>query len=369
MSSTPRDDLAAALHASVRRLSDAVSLYEGAVAEHLGMHATDLHFLDLVHEHGPTTPGHLAELGALTTGAVTGVLDRLEQAGYVRREPDPADRRRVVVRLVDERAAAIGLVHEPLRAASTHVEERYSDDDLATILDYADRLRPVLDERTARLRDETARSAAPVRRAATGDGPVSAPLAGLSTAVLRFPGGVGDVRVRGDHAITNLFEGDLQAASANAKVDRGVVSIHFRRSPFGRRANPSELLLNTSVAWQLELTGGCRRFDALLRDIEVTGITITGGISHAVVELPAPRGVVPVRLTGGVNDLTITRPVGTAARMKVRGGAVNVTFDNQRYGVVGGEHTWRSPEGADGDADRYEVEIVGGARTITVTTA
>ena len=97
-----RGELMEALQGAMRRLSDGVNLYESAVAERLGMHPTDLHFLGLVQLYGPTTAGHLAELGALTTGAVTGVLDRLEQAGYVRREPDPDDRRRVVVRMVED---------------------------------------------------------------------------------------------------------------------------------------------------------------------------------------------------------------------------------------------------------------------------
>ena len=94
---------------------------------------------------------------------------------------------------------------------------------------------------------------------------------------------------------------------------------------------------------------------------------MTGGVSHGSIELPVPAGVVPIRVTGGVNDLTVTRPAGTGAILKVRGGAVNVSFDGQRSGAVGGTASWLSREGADGD-DRYEIEIVGGARTLVVTT-
>ena len=99
----------------------------------------------------------------------------------------------------------------------------------------------------------------PIRIA--GDG-----LAGLSAAVLRFPRGVAQFRVRGCAAATNLFEGTLQPAGAIAQVDGGVVSVQFRKSPFGWRAKQGELLLNTSVAWQVELTGGCSRFEADLLD-------------------------------------------------------------------------------------------------------
>ena len=51
----------------------------------------------LLQLHGPATPGWLAEMTGLSTGAVTGLVDRLERAGYVTRAQDPQDRRRVIV--------------------------------------------------------------------------------------------------------------------------------------------------------------------------------------------------------------------------------------------------------------------------------
>lgn len=65
--------------------------------EEVGINATDLGALCLLLRHGPTPAGRLAELTGLTTGAVTGVVDRLENGGLVRREADPADRRKVIV--------------------------------------------------------------------------------------------------------------------------------------------------------------------------------------------------------------------------------------------------------------------------------
>jgi DNA-binding MarR family transcriptional regulator len=358
-----------ALQGAMRRLSDGVNLYESAVAERLGMHPTDLHFLGLVQLYGPTTAGHLAELGALTTGAVTGVLDRLEQAGYVRREPDPEDRRRVVVRMVEDSTSTVDRLYEPLRAASATVSERYSDDELATILDYADRLRPLVQEQASALRAGTAR---PVHRArgedAGGATVLSAPVAGLTAATLRFPRGAGHLVVRGDPSLGDLFRAEFLSNVATAKVDGGVVNVQYRKSPFGWRAKHGELRLNASVTWQVEMVGGCTRFDARLAGVALTGLTVTGGVSHGAIELPVPAGVVPIRVTGGVNDLTVTRPAGTGAVLKVRGGAVNVTFDGQRSGAVGGTASWLSGEGADSD-DRYEIEIVGGARTLVVTKA
>jgi DNA-binding MarR family transcriptional regulator len=72
-----------------------VSSYEAT--EDVGVNPTDLGSLCLLLLHGPAPAGRLAELTGLTTGAVTGVIDRLEKGGFVRREVDPADRRKVIV--------------------------------------------------------------------------------------------------------------------------------------------------------------------------------------------------------------------------------------------------------------------------------
>jgi DNA-binding MarR family transcriptional regulator len=72
-----------------------VSSYEAT--EDVGLNATDFGALCLLLLHGPAPAGRLAELTGLTTGAVTGVVDRLENGGFVRRELDPADRRKVIV--------------------------------------------------------------------------------------------------------------------------------------------------------------------------------------------------------------------------------------------------------------------------------
>jgi DNA-binding MarR family transcriptional regulator len=65
--------------------------------EDVGLNPTDLGSLCLLLLHGPAPAGRLAELTGLTTGAVTGVIDRLEEGGFVHREVDPTDRRKVIV--------------------------------------------------------------------------------------------------------------------------------------------------------------------------------------------------------------------------------------------------------------------------------
>jgi DNA-binding MarR family transcriptional regulator len=68
----------------------------------LGVNRTDGRCLDLIDQAGRISAGELAAQAGLTTGAMTAVVDRLEKKGYVRRVPDPNDRRRVMLEVTDE---------------------------------------------------------------------------------------------------------------------------------------------------------------------------------------------------------------------------------------------------------------------------
>jgi DNA-binding MarR family transcriptional regulator len=104
MSSTLRSELGVAM----RRFIADVVIHNHRVAQQLGLSASDSQFLTLLETHGPLTPGRLAELSRLTTGTVTGVLDRLEKGGYIRRDRDAHDRRKVIVTLVPANLAGVG---------------------------------------------------------------------------------------------------------------------------------------------------------------------------------------------------------------------------------------------------------------------
>jgi DNA-binding MarR family transcriptional regulator len=95
------------INQSLRRLIAAVVLHNQVVAQRIGLGGSDSQFVSLLHLHGPLTPGRLAELSGLTTGTVTGVIDRLERAGYVRRQRDASDRRKVVVAPMPEAMAEL----------------------------------------------------------------------------------------------------------------------------------------------------------------------------------------------------------------------------------------------------------------------
>jgi DNA-binding MarR family transcriptional regulator len=88
-----------------RMIVDAV-LFNARVAESVGLSASDGQFLNLLSLYGPLAPSRLAQLSGFSTGAITGVVDRLERKGWVRRIPDEADRRSIRVALDEAKVAA-----------------------------------------------------------------------------------------------------------------------------------------------------------------------------------------------------------------------------------------------------------------------
>ena len=135
-----RQQLEAALNTAMRDASGQGVLYSQAVAGRLGMNSTDLECLDHILR-GPVTAGRLAELTGLTTGAITGVIDRLERIGLARRESDPDDRRKTVVRALPTVLERIAPLFEPMERAAMGVLSKYRDDELALILNFLTRAR------------------------------------------------------------------------------------------------------------------------------------------------------------------------------------------------------------------------------------
>lgn len=139
--------------AGPRMGTDAVLLHQ-AVADRLGIHVTDLRCLQRLTETGAVTAGELVASTGLTTGAITRMLDRLEQAGFVRREHDREDRRRVIVQPVPERLTDIGPLYAGLAKAYAGLVAQYTDDQLALFLDLFERLHQISAQVTAELRDQ-----------------------------------------------------------------------------------------------------------------------------------------------------------------------------------------------------------------------
>jgi DNA-binding MarR family transcriptional regulator len=120
----------------VRRHSIAIMLFHQAVAERLGLGPTDHKCLDLLRERGAMTGSQLAAITDLTTGAITGVVARLERAGYLQREPDPHDRRQQILSPVLERMRDIQHVFGPIRNDVAALLERFDTQQLTAIAEF-----------------------------------------------------------------------------------------------------------------------------------------------------------------------------------------------------------------------------------------
>ena len=114
-------------------------LISQAVSERFGLSSSDLECLDLALLSGGATAGEFAKVTGLTTGAITGVIDRLEAAGYVRREKDPTDRRKVVVRARPAMTRRIAPLYDSLQREMTALWSGYGDQQLTLILDFLTR--------------------------------------------------------------------------------------------------------------------------------------------------------------------------------------------------------------------------------------
>ena len=136
------------------RLSTATIMFHTAVADAQGLSVTDAKCRSLLLTHGRMTAGQLAARLGLTTGAVTGVIDRLERARLVRRAADPDDRRRVVVELVPDRkrARALERLYQPMARRIYALVGGYSKKDQSTIAGFVARASEILEEESARLR-------------------------------------------------------------------------------------------------------------------------------------------------------------------------------------------------------------------------
>jgi DNA-binding MarR family transcriptional regulator len=138
------------------RLSTATVLFHSAVADRLGVSVTDVKCYSILRQVGPITAGELGERVGLTTGAITGVIDRLEHAGLVQRVRDPSDRRRVVLELLSnpDHEQTLNQLYAPLGHAIMSLVGSYSQAEQETIRDFITKATAALEAETARLRQQ-----------------------------------------------------------------------------------------------------------------------------------------------------------------------------------------------------------------------
>jgi DNA-binding MarR family transcriptional regulator len=149
-----REELIGAVLHESRRSATRTVVFHAAIADRLGLNASDHKCADLIcNETGPITAGRLAEITGLSTGAITGVVDRLEKAGFVSRVPDANDRRRVVVQGVEHgKAPDLRHLFVPMMEGMAVICESYTDEQLRLIVGFMQRSGVLTEAQIANMR-------------------------------------------------------------------------------------------------------------------------------------------------------------------------------------------------------------------------
>ncbi|WP_234540615.1 MarR family transcriptional regulator [Paenibacillus pseudetheri] len=139
----------------MRGLGTRTVVYQQNVAASLGLYNNDFLSVDILREKGPITAGELSKLTGLATGSVTALIDRLEKNGYVRRQNDPNDRRKVIIVPLYENKEDIIDTYLPLHTAMVKLAASYTDEELALISQFLGKASTVLDEQIDHLSSPT----------------------------------------------------------------------------------------------------------------------------------------------------------------------------------------------------------------------
>lgn len=132
-----REEVIRSINDKFTQVSTETILLHQKVADTIGLHITDHQCLHFIHLYGAMPAGKLAQLTGLTTGAVTGIIDRLEKAGYARRVNDPQDRRRTIVESIQnkELEEKIESIFRPLHNDMHSLLSSYTDSELVLLLE------------------------------------------------------------------------------------------------------------------------------------------------------------------------------------------------------------------------------------------
>jgi DNA-binding MarR family transcriptional regulator len=354
-----RAELLKELARELRQFNGLSASYFRAAARS-GMTATDMQIIDMLDGAGPMTAGQLADLTGLTTGAITGMLNRLEEAGVVRRERDPEDGRRVIVQLVPDKANAEASDpgSDSMGTAWDDLAARYDDEQLALLIEFLQRGNAISMQEILRLREAPA-----------GEGGInSAPLGEVESARLVFPTGAFRLSLRADAEKTALYQARFEGATPEVKVEDGVVTIRYPRRLWflGGSQRAAEVSLNAAIPWRILIQGGAYDLTAELRGLNLAGLEMKGGQSMIRLNLPVPSAVVPIRISGGASEISIRRPAGIDARVHLKGWASEFVFDEQRFSNLGNDVHLQTP-GYKGMTPGYDIEVASSVSMVTIT--
>lgn len=205
--------------------------------------------------------------------------------------------------------------------------------------------------------------------AAAGTVDAAEPTDGLARAKLELAVGAARIDVRSAPLADQLYRVhiDHSGPKAEVRLDRATGTVRISQPvtwAVGARRLRIEAQLSDAVPWNIGCATGAVRGTFDLSSGQASGFECTTGASRIDLNLPRPKGQVPIRIEGGGLQVDIARPAGAAMRVQASGGALRLKADGMRQDGIGNRE-WRS-QGFDAASDRYEVTIAGGATTVTV---
>jgi AcrR family transcriptional regulator len=140
----------------------------------------------------------------------------------------------------------------------------------------------------------------------------------------------------------------------------GLVVVRNRRG-----GNRGAVLLNPDYMWHIKLHGATWNTTLDLSGLQISGIELDSGAGKVTCTLPAPAGVVPIRVNSGLVGVTFHRPANTAVHATVSSGSVKVRLDDQLIRAAASDVQWDSP-GASRSGDRYDLTVYSGCVRVTM---
>lgn len=357
---------------AMRKTSAQGVLFSQAVADRVGMNPADVECLDILSESGPVTAGELAELTGLTTGAVTGLIDRLEKAGYVQRERDLSDRRRVIVQPLPKAQNDFLPLYEGLQQAIGRVCSSYSDEQLNLLLGFFSRLEPIFYQEIARLRGHDI-AKEQVKDEAVGGSDLEAPLA-ATRGRLVLMSFILMVSLNADPSLPVLYRAHFEKPIPQVQAQSGEGSVVIRYPGFqfldwlrnwGKQRG--EITLNGSIPWSIEFRGPISQINADLSRLELNSIEFRSGVDELTLTLPRPVGSIPVRFADGINVVTIRRPANVALRVHIHKNTADLKIDQRSFEAVTKAMQWETPD-YKAAANRYDIDILSNSSRVTIET-
>lgn len=329
-----------------------------AAASRLGMPATDLQAVDLLASNGAATPGQLADLIGLTSGAVTGMLRRLEDAGLVRRDADPRDARRVIISLDrdSQRLHEVERTLDAMTEAWTKSAAVLTDAQATTLLDFLKRCNALARGEIVRLREMPS----------PGEETASSPVAGATSGSLSVSG-ANQLRIRADRNMLELYNATFDGPVPTVKADRGAITMRYphRLQLLGLSRQTADISLNTHIPWRITIKGAASMIAADLRGLPLSELAIRGAASAIDLQLPACTAIVPIRISGGASAIRIRREPGAAAQVHLKGWASQLDLDGQTSSNVG-NNLWLQSSDYQPAGPYYAIELASSASSVTV---